>query len=180
MRYTRYKVFLAFNYDKEEKWLNEMSAKGFHMVSPGAFHYVFEEDRNEQYIYRLELLDNLPTNYESTSYIHFLEETGAEYMGSVLRWVYFRRNAKEGEFELYSDVDSKINHYKRILYLFLAITPITVINVTNSFHLYNGLSFTFRLFVFLLTSFLLCLLVIGILKITNLIRRLKKEKYLRE
>ena len=48
------------------------------------------------------------------SYVSFLEETGAEYIGRCLRWVYFRKKAELGPFDLFSDIDSKLSHLKRI------------------------------------------------------------------
>ena len=41
-------------------------------------------------------------------------ESGAEYVGRVLQWLYFRKKAELGEFELFSDIDSRIAHLNRI------------------------------------------------------------------
>lgn len=115
MRHVVYKYFSIGAYEKEEKWLNEMSAKGMQLVDVSfGIRYVFEEGMSGEYIYRLELLENLPSNVESTAYLHFLEETGVEHVASYLRWVYLRKKASDGDFEIYSDTDSKIKHYKRI------------------------------------------------------------------
>jgi len=43
-----------------------------------------------------------------------MEETVAECIGTYVRWVYFRKKTSEGPFDLYSDYDSRINHYKRV------------------------------------------------------------------
>lgn len=115
MRHVVYKYFSIGAYEKEEKWLNEMSAKGMQLVDVSfGIRYVFEEGMNGEYIYRLELLENLPSNVESIAYLRFLEETGVEHIASYLRWVYLRKKASDGDFEIYSDNDSKIKHYKRI------------------------------------------------------------------
>lgn len=87
-----------------------------------------------EYKVRLELLENVPTAIESTQYIRFIEESGAEYLGSVMRWVYFRRKTDDGEFHLYSDYTSRIKHLNR---LFAMIGVVCVINMliglSNSF-----------------------------------------------
>ncbi len=114
MKHVMYKVFTIGAYEKEEKWLNKMSAKGMLLTDVAPFRYVFEEGTPEKYIYRLELLDHLPHHPESISYIKFMEETGVEYVGSCVRWVYFRRLAADGEFEIYSDNKSKLMHLSRI------------------------------------------------------------------
>ena len=48
------------------------------------------------------------------SYVSFLEETGAEYIGRCLQWVFFRKKSALGPFDLFSDMDSRIAHLKRI------------------------------------------------------------------
>ncbi len=43
-----------------------------------------------------------------------MRDTGAEYIGRVLQWLYFRKNAEFGGFELFSDIDSRISHLNKI------------------------------------------------------------------
>lgn len=131
MKHTVYKIFTIGAYEKEEKWLNEMAAKGMILTDVGFCRYVFEEGTPGEYTYRLELLNHLPSHIESVSYLKFLEDTGVEHVGSYLRWVYLRKKVQDGTFELYSDVDSKIKHYKRITLisnvLFLVYASISII-----------------------------------------------------
>lgn len=128
MRYTVWKLFT--DYEKEEQWLNEMSAKGMHMVRYTPLRYVFEDRPSKQYVYRIQLLDQLPNHPESRAYIRFVEESGAEYIDSILRWVYFRKPASEGDFELYSDLDSRIRHHRSIA---------TMLGIVGGFNVYIGL-----------------------------------------
>lgn len=114
MRHTVYKLFFAWDYKKEEKWLNEMSAKGMHLAGIGLCRYVFQEGTRGEYTYRIELLKELPSHPESISYIRFLEETGVEHIGSFMRWIYLRKKTSDSVFDLYSDYKSRINHLKRI------------------------------------------------------------------
>ena len=109
------------DYEKEELWLNEMAAKGFALTDFFFCRYKFMDCKPGEYIYRIELLDNLPGHFESQAYINFLAENGVEYVASWVRWVYFRRKAADGPFDIYSDIDSKITHYKRIFALWLPI-----------------------------------------------------------
>jgi hypothetical protein len=114
MKHTIRKAY--FNYEKEEKWLNEMAAKGMALTnySSWRFRYVFEDCRPGEYIYRIELLQKRPSHPESINYMRFLEETGIEHIPKEFRWGYFRRKASDGPFEIYSDIDSKIKHYSRV------------------------------------------------------------------
>jgi len=108
-------VWKAFwDYEKEEKWLNEMSAKGMALTGYSWCRYVFEETEHNQYAYRIELLENMPNHLESVAYIKFLEESGVECVATYTRWIYLRKKTSEGSFEIYTDIDSRIKHYKRI------------------------------------------------------------------
>lgn len=124
MRQTVHKMFWVWEFEKEEKWLNEMAAKGLCLVSIGFCRYDFEECTPGEYNIRLELLDNMPTAAESRKYISFVEDTGAEYLGSVMRWAYFRKKTSDGAFDLFSDNASRISHLNRIM-LFLAVIGIS-------------------------------------------------------
>jgi hypothetical protein len=103
-----------WNYEKEEKWLNEMSAKGMALTDYSWCRYVFTETPNNEYTYRIELLENLPAHAESIAYIQFLEENGVECVATSMRWIYLRKKSSEGPFDIYSDIESKIKHYKRV------------------------------------------------------------------
>src|SRR5665648_366025 len=51
---------------------------------------------------------------ESQNYIKFLEENGVECVATYMRWVYLRKKSSEGPFDIYSDNDSKLSHFKRM------------------------------------------------------------------
>ena len=71
-------------------------------------------------------------------YMELMRESGAEYVGRVLQWLYFRKKAELGEFELFSDIDSRINHLKNIGWTLLLIGGANVIiGLTTSFGYIN-------------------------------------------
>ena len=43
-----------------------------------------------------------------------MQETGAEYVGRVFQWIYFRKKTQDGPFDLFSDLDSRIAHLDKI------------------------------------------------------------------
>ena len=112
MKYVVMKAF--WDYEKEEKWLNDMSAKGMMLTDISWCRYVFTDGHNSEYTYRIELLEHAPTHPESISYIKFMEQSGIECVATYMRWAYFRRKSSDGEFDIYTDIDSKIKHFKRI------------------------------------------------------------------
>ena len=70
MKYIVTKLF--WDYENEEKWLNEMSAKGYGLVSLSLGKYTFEEQTPSIYTYRIELLDNLPRHPDTVEYLNCL------------------------------------------------------------------------------------------------------------
>jgi hypothetical protein len=119
MRHVLLRYFV--NYEKEEIWLNEMSAKGLALTDFFFCRYSFVDSAPGEYIYRIELLEHTPVHPESIKYLNFMAESGAEHILSWFRWVYFRRKSESGSFDIYSDIDSRIAHYKRISMLMLCI-----------------------------------------------------------
>lgn len=105
---------LFLDFEKEEKWLNEMSAKGLNFVNYSFPRYSFEEGKPGEYTYRLELLEQFPSHAESKAYIKFMEENGIECVDTFFSWAYFRKKTSDGPFDIYTDRSSRIKHYKRI------------------------------------------------------------------
>lgn len=115
---VRWKFY--FNKDKEVQWLNEMAAKGWSMKSFFAGRYTFEQTQPGEYLYQVELL---PRNVkEKAEYLHFLEhEMGVELVQEWGFWIFLRKKASEGPFELYTDASSKAEHCRKISHLFFAV-----------------------------------------------------------
>ena len=180
MKKTIYKFFLAYEFEKEEKWLNEMSAKGLHLDGVGFCKYIFKEGTPGEYTYHLELLDNMPSTPESEQYIHFLEDTGVEHVGSVIRWAYFRKKAADGEFTLFSDIDSRVKHLKRLTSLFAIVGIFEYVISFSNFMTYYEQGQRVSLFSALLTTAFGLVLTYAFLRIYRQIRRLKKERLIRE
>lgn len=125
MRQTIHKLFWPWEFDKEEKWLNEMAARGLCLVSVGFCKYEFEDCEPGEYRICMQILDKMPRHPESQKYIEFLETTGAEHICSFTSWVYFRKKAADGEFELFSDNASRIKYLSGVIGF---IAPIAVAN----------------------------------------------------
>ena len=136
MRKTIRKVIFVWEFDKEENWLNEMAAKGLALVGVGLCKYEFEECEPGEYGIKIELLENLPHHPESEQYIKFIESTGAEQIGSWMRWVYFRKKKTDGEFDLFSDNESRIKHLNRVLTFIGLIGAANLVIGANNIMLY--------------------------------------------
>ena len=104
------KVFLDF--EKEQAWLNEMAEAGYSLIERSFFEYKFESCEKGKYIYRVEKLAQTPKE-DKQSYIQFLEDLGIELVCQQFGWAYFRQEKNSNVYEIYSDVNSKVSHYKR-------------------------------------------------------------------
>lgn len=162
------------DYEKEEVFLNDMSSKGWALKQYTWCKYTFEEAPNSEYIYRLELLDNLISHPDSQRYIQFMEDTGAEFVTKYIRWAYFRKKASEGEFNIYSDIDSRLKHYRKIFSFFSILTGMNVIiGIMNIYHSFEAI-LSGRGLISLLT--IIFMLVFAVIPMYNKIIKLKKEK----
>lgn len=115
MRKVVHKWFWMWDFDKEEKWLNEMAAKGLALTSVGYCRYEFEDCVPGEYKICFEFLGNRFSGVEKAKYIEFLEETGAEHVGTFSNWIYFRKKTSEESFQLFSDYSSRIQYLTRII-----------------------------------------------------------------
>ena len=67
MRKIIKKMFWAWEFEKEEKWLNEMSAKGLALVDYSWCRYSFEENEPGEYTNKIQLLEHRPTIRKANS-----------------------------------------------------------------------------------------------------------------
>ena len=107
-RKTMRKWFWGWEFEKEERWLNTMAQQGWLLDGVGFASYTFVACEPGSYQIRLEMRDH------DREYIDFMDELGAEYVGRMVKWIYFRRKVEDGPFDLFSDLDSRLEHLNRI------------------------------------------------------------------
>lgn len=176
MRKTVRKWFWLWNWEKEEAWLNEMAAKGLCLVNVGFCRFDFVETLPGEYQIRMEMLENMPSNPESQQYLGFLEEMGAEHVGSFNKVVYLRKKTAEGPFELFSDLSSKIKHLTRIITLLFLLGGVNAYNGIWNIYLFFINSITLNLVAGILCILFSLFLLNGARKLCKQRSRLKKEQ----
>lgn len=128
-RKTIRKWFWVWEFDKEEQWLNTMAQSGWVLDSVGFCKYNFVKCEPGEYTVRLEMHD------PDDEYIAFMEETGAEYIGRMVKWIFFRKKALDGPFEIFSDIDSRISQLDKISKLTASLGFANLaIGLANSFN----------------------------------------------
>lgn len=124
------KLLFIWDWDEEERWLNEMAAQGWHFLKYSfPFRYTFERGKPSAYQYRLQAMDNRIGSKESQEYLAFLRDMDIELVESYLFWAYLRKPNDGQPFELFSDVESKLKHMRRFSFIPLACLMMLCVNL---------------------------------------------------
>ncbi|MFZ5351142.1 MAG: DUF2812 domain-containing protein [Bacillota bacterium] len=131
------KIFWAWQDELEETWLESMAMKGFHFVDTtkfGTYTFMKGEPKKVRYC-----LDYQASQAEKEKYMHIFTDAGWEYIGQLNNWQYYRKEYEGDEApEIFSDIESKIQKYNRVLALFstllipIGILPIILANAVMS------------------------------------------------
>ena len=168
----KYKWFWAWQDEKEEVWLREMSNRGYHLSSivlPGIYNFTVTKPRD--YVYRL---DYQPySKRDKNEYLQLFRDAGWEHIGEMAAWQYFRKEAVQDETpEIFTDIESKTAKYKRLItYLFILLLPIWTIVIIqwteNPFEWLVGI----KIFIVIVAMFLLY----GVIRIAIRIKQLRQH-----
>ena len=104
-------MVLGREFDKEERWLNIMAQQGWVLDKLGFCKYEFIPCEPGAYTIRLEMRDH------DEGYLSFMADTGAEYVGRMAKWIYFRKKTEDGPFDIFSDAQSRAAHLDRIIWM---------------------------------------------------------------
>ena len=120
---TKFRLYL--DKDKETAWINEMAAQGYALTGFCIGFYKFEECEPGKYTYQIDFGDKMFA--VDDNYREFMAENNIEIVSLWGYWIFLRKLAADGEFKLYTDVDSSIEHYTKILKMFKIVTIIELI-----------------------------------------------------
>jgi hypothetical protein len=123
MKFRKFKLFWAWQDREEEAWLRQMAQQGYHLSSL-VFSTIYEFTRGvpSDMVYRLDYVD--VRKKDLGDYMQLFQTAGWEYVDGGMGWYYFRKLAdSEYSNEIYTDVESKIQKYQRML-SYLIIFPI--------------------------------------------------------
>ncbi|PKO01085.1 MAG: hypothetical protein CVU42_01165 [Chloroflexi bacterium HGW-Chloroflexi-4] len=115
--------FWAWEDDKVEVWLREMSKQGWHFKSAGfPASFNFEQGEPGDYTYRLDYFVN---RKDIQNYLQLFHDAGWLYLGEMGGWQYFCQKGLIGEEqEIYSDKESKTKKYLVLLLYMIIFFPI--------------------------------------------------------
>lgn len=113
MKRVTHRWFWMWDFEKEEKWLNQMAGRGLALTGVGFCRYEFEDCAPGEYQICIEFLEN--DRLQNEQYITFLEDTGVQHVTTFNRWAYFRKKTADGTFRLFSDYPSRIRYLNRLI-----------------------------------------------------------------
>ena len=112
---SKFKWFWVWQDAAEETWLEKMSQEGYHLSYvnlPCIYTFTVNEPRN--YVYRLDYQPFHKKDREE--YLQLFQDAGWEHLGNMSAWQYFRKeSSREDTPEIFTDFESKISKYRRIL-----------------------------------------------------------------
>lgn len=115
----RFKLY--YDKDKETVWLTMVASEGWALKSFFAGFYKFEPCEKGEYIYQIDF------GAVSEEYRELMRELDVEIVVLWGYWIILRKRAADGPFELYTDVDSEIEHYRKIRRMFKVATIIELL-----------------------------------------------------
>jgi hypothetical protein len=165
----KFKWFWAWQDEKEEAWLSEMAQVGWHLkwpAWPGIYTFEAGVPRND--IYRL---DFITSNRDYQNYLQLFQDAGWQHLGAMGGWQYFRKTIQGNEIpEIYTDPESKVQKYRRLLGLLVVFFPIYIVLLTNSPSTANPIYLVGRF----LMGGLVILFVVAMIKIYLRMNQLKR------
>ena len=101
--------FTIAQWEEEEQWLNEMARNGYNLIGVKCFvRYIFEQGTPGEYIYKLDLPDNLEHGMDGKAYCNFLAECGIDVVCKQKQWLFLRKKAADGPFNEQGDMFAKL------------------------------------------------------------------------
>ncbi|PKF44389.1 hypothetical protein CW664_11110 [Macrococcoides caseolyticum] len=173
------RFFIASSAEKEEKWLNEMALKGYVLKKASLGNYVFNKTE-KKYKIRLAFM---PENKKE--FINFIEETNAQYISEVGNWGYFLKEVEsfEESFEIYSDIDSRIEQNARVIQIFAIIALSSLLPCISAIipgMLSDTLSSSFKVILIVIFIILVSFYVFMLAKLIIKNNKLKEERNIQE
>jgi hypothetical protein len=182
------KIFFAWQEEKEEKWLRDMSKEGWHLDNVGFFNFRFIKGRPMDIIYKF---DYRPFRSEKIDdYIILFEDAGWEYVDAFAGWYYFRTEAnKKYNLDLYNDNASKIRKYNTLRWVLILVSAPIVYNLPNLYgriirtvifdatedFLARTLIINFAIPLTMFLTVVLGILVFAVIRISLVIKKIKQD-----
>ena len=107
MKTSKFAINWFVNFDKEEKWLNDMSRKGWAFWHTNGVIYRFKKCEPGEFIYQIDFDEEKSKNGVG-DYVAFRTSCGDQFVHQWKRKIYWRRETASGPFEAENNVAAKL------------------------------------------------------------------------
>ncbi len=175
---TIHKAIFAWEDEKEEKWLEQMAAEGWKLISVAPYVYKFERSKPERVVFRLDY--KITTDKDYQDYLNIFKDAGWELFTTFANWQYFKTTPENNEIpEIYNSGKAKAQKYRRLMYGLVPFLPVYLLLINPVFRFVDSdMSNFFIGFMTALkitTSIILIFLMFVVFKIFAKIRTLESE-----
>lgn len=161
-----FRMYTAWDYEREIEDLDKESTKGWQMIKGGCFHSVFEKDNGIRYRYQLDYNADIDNRMR---YIDTFREQGWEYINSTFNgWHYFRKifnpELSEEEYQIYTDATSLPeirSRWIRLAKILIILMGIFAVISTVMFIMYPEIT---RIPTIINYVFMICMMAYGVRK----------------
>ncbi|MBC2327951.1 DUF2812 domain-containing protein [Listeria booriae] len=115
MEKRMFRFFTVDDYEKEQRFLQDMTSKGWYFKAYKGFRYYFEKGEPDDYVYRIDYKEPLD---DLNEYLSVFEDAGWEV---VLQypifhgaWIYFRKPNHDENVEIFTSDESRLSLLKKI------------------------------------------------------------------
>jgi len=111
----KYKFWWPWQDNRQELWLQDMARNGLHLQGANLFcRYTFKKGEPQETTYRLDFLDSAK---KDASYYQIFIDAGWEHVVDLNGWQVWRIRSANNQHldEIFTDTQSKIGKYKRML-----------------------------------------------------------------
>jgi hypothetical protein len=116
------RIFGVWQEENEMKWLKQMSQKGWHFKKACIFLYTFEKGEPTDIVYYADFKYLKKTDTEE--YIGMYSDAGWKFICSQGSWFYFSSPADNKYKEVYTDNQSRLIKYRRLLLIHVILITI--------------------------------------------------------
>ena len=173
------RMMMAWNDQKEERWLSEQEREGWHLKAVRFFGYTFERRAPTDVAYRLDLLPSC--RRDRGEYFGLFKDAGWEHVGCRGLWQVFRKPVVDGQApEIHTDPQSRIAMYRRLLALSVCMLAVMVSQmgprIANLDQRHSGSAIARYDVILWLQASIVILFAYGTVRLLLLISRLNRER----
>lgn len=172
------RLMMAWNDQKEERWLAEQERSGWRVTAVRCFGYTLERATPAEVAYRLDFAPS--RRHDRQEYLSLFKDAGWEHLGARGRWQVFRKPVVDGQVpEIYTDAQSRIAMYRRVMGLLAVMTCVILSQMaTNISHFDSSGAGSAKIStVFALQLTVVGFLLYGVTRLLLVIRRIRKTDH---